>query len=191
MALQLPSPPETLTESLAKSQSTFGSSTEYDASTSKLGGRFDAQFPSTLGPGRVPPHRRGTSKTYERMEDLLRETGYKETRVFTPETERAEAEAEKRKERTLRRAASVRSGVDAVVGFISGLVSRAPSVVADGRVRRPVDASGSTTVAVPQQEYSPPPSPLANKRVVLLPRYTRILTVLAFLAQSEHVDRES
>ncbi|KZP15883.1 hypothetical protein FIBSPDRAFT_958401, partial [Athelia psychrophila] len=104
------------------------------------------------------------------MDDLLREAAYKETQVFTPETERAEAEAEERKERTLRRAASVRSGVEAVVGFISGLVSHAPIMVADGRVRRPADASGSTTVAVHQQEYSPPPSTLANKRVVHLPR---------------------
>ena len=42
------------------------------------------------GLGRVPLHRRGTSKTYERLEDLLKEAGFKETRVFTPEDERAE-----------------------------------------------------------------------------------------------------
>ncbi|KAH6909434.1 hypothetical protein BKA70DRAFT_1561678 [Coprinopsis sp. MPI-PUGE-AT-0042] len=44
--------------------------------------------------GRVPLHRRGTSKTYERLEDLLKEAGYKETRVFTPEAERVQAAAD-------------------------------------------------------------------------------------------------
>lgn len=33
--------------------------------------------------------RPGVPQTYERLEDLLREAGYKETRVFTPETDRA------------------------------------------------------------------------------------------------------
>lgn len=46
---------------------------------------------------RVPLHRRGTSQTLECFEDLLREAGYKETRVFTPESERAEAAAETRR----------------------------------------------------------------------------------------------
>ncbi|KAJ7217491.1 hypothetical protein B0H12DRAFT_975148, partial [Mycena haematopus] len=49
-------------------------------------GRVRKLYPE--GVGRVPLHRRGTSKTYERLEDLLREAGYKETRIFTPETER-------------------------------------------------------------------------------------------------------
>ncbi|KAF9511089.1 hypothetical protein BS47DRAFT_1395368 [Hydnum rufescens UP504] len=33
-------------------------------------------------------HRRGTSKQYETLEDLLTAAGYKETRIFTPEAER-------------------------------------------------------------------------------------------------------
>ena len=33
--------------------------------------------------GRIPLHRRETSKTYEWLQDLLKEAGYKETRVFT------------------------------------------------------------------------------------------------------------
>src|SRR5882762_287184 len=83
-------------------------------------------YPQALGrgPGRVPLHRRGTSRTYERLEDLLKEAGYKETRIFTPEAERLEAEAEERKERAAGRkhASSMRGGVNAVVGFLAGLI---------------------------------------------------------------------
>ena len=114
----------------------------------------------------MPLHRRGTSKTYERLEDLLREAGYKETRVFTPETERAEAEAEERKERELRRgqSGSVRGGVGAVVGFLTGLMSRTPSLARDAGAEAGVgSSSGSQTTPSLQQEYSPPPSPLAHK----------------------------
>ncbi|KAI8986895.1 hypothetical protein BD414DRAFT_487400 [Trametes punicea] len=63
-------------------------------------GRTMARYPANLSkgePGRVPLHRRGTSKTYEAMEDLLRDHGYKETRVFTPEAERLQALAEEQK----------------------------------------------------------------------------------------------
>lgn len=70
-------------------------------STPQQRGRPSSRYPTSLGPGHVPLHRRGTSKTYECLEDLLREAGYKETRVFTPETERAEIEAEERQEREL------------------------------------------------------------------------------------------
>lgn len=41
----------------------------------------------------MPLHRRGKSKTYEALEDLLREAGYKETRIFTPESERTDRRA--------------------------------------------------------------------------------------------------
>ncbi|VDC07369.1 unnamed protein product [Peniophora sp. CBMAI 1063] len=51
--------------------------------------RARTMYPAGLGKageaGRVPLHRRGTSRTYERLEDLLREAGYKETRVVTPQ----------------------------------------------------------------------------------------------------------
>ncbi|OBZ78146.1 hypothetical protein A0H81_02364 [Grifola frondosa] len=91
-------------------------------------GRASSRYPVSLAkgdPGRVPLHRRGTSKTYERLEDLLREAGYKETRVFTPEMERAEAQAEeRRKQRAIWRAreASLREGVGAVVDFFAGWI---------------------------------------------------------------------
>ncbi|OSD08104.1 hypothetical protein PYCCODRAFT_1463342 [Trametes coccinea BRFM310] len=63
-------------------------------------GRTLARYPANLSkgePGRVPLHRRGTSKTLETMEDLLRDHGYKETRVFTPEAERLQALADEQK----------------------------------------------------------------------------------------------
>ncbi|KAG6836855.1 hypothetical protein H0H93_002296 [Arthromyces matolae] len=63
-----------------------------------------------LGLGhRVPLHRRGTSKTYERLEDLLKEAGYKETRVFTPEADRVQPKHDT-------------GNAGAFVGFISGLI---------------------------------------------------------------------
>ncbi|KZP07226.1 hypothetical protein FIBSPDRAFT_875820, partial [Athelia psychrophila] len=93
MASQLLSPPETLTESLANSQSTPCSSTDRLQAIYPAKRSFGPSIPFDPQSWRAPLHRRGTSKTYERMEDLLREAGYKETQVFTPETERAEAEA--------------------------------------------------------------------------------------------------
>ncbi|RDX54601.1 hypothetical protein OH76DRAFT_1397958 [Lentinus brumalis] len=66
-------------------------------------GRTPTRYPADLSrgePGRIPLHRRGTSRTLECLEDLLRENGYKETRVFTPEAERAEALAEERRRQT-------------------------------------------------------------------------------------------
>ncbi|KAF7797062.1 hypothetical protein EIP86_008254 [Pleurotus ostreatoroseus] len=65
--------------------------------------------------GHVPLHRRGTSRTYERLEDLLKEAGYKETKILTPETERTESRGEGR-------TGGARSGMDAVVSFLSGLI---------------------------------------------------------------------
>ena len=78
--------------------------------------------------GRVPLHRRGNSKTYECLEDLLKEAGYKETRVFTPETERSKSgddhgdDGENQENRL-----SVRDGMEAVVGFFTGLLPGAMS----------------------------------------------------------------
>lgn len=86
--------------------------------------RGRSRYPSGLahaGP-RVPLHRRGTSKTYERLEDLLQEAGYKETRVFTPEAERLR-EYERGQGERRQMEGRVRSGMDTVVGFLSGLVS--------------------------------------------------------------------
>ncbi|KAI9432996.1 hypothetical protein H4582DRAFT_1021788 [Lactarius indigo] len=85
--------------------------------------RGRSRYPSGLAHGgpRVPLHRRGTSKTYERLEDLLQEAGYKETRVFTPETERLrERELGQGERRQMD--GRVRSGMDTVVGYLAGLV---------------------------------------------------------------------
>ncbi|KAH9028572.1 hypothetical protein EDB85DRAFT_1970153 [Lactarius pseudohatsudake] len=84
--------------------------------------RGRSRYPSGLAHGpRVPLHRRGTSKTYERLEDLLQEAGYKETRVFTPETERHRDRELGQGERR-QMDGRVRSGMDTVVGFLAGLV---------------------------------------------------------------------
>lgn len=82
------------------------------------------KYPSSLAPGgpRVPLHRRGTSKTYERLEDLLQEAGYKETRIFTPETERLR-DHERRLRESPQIDGRVKGGMDTVVGFLTGLVS--------------------------------------------------------------------
>ncbi|KAH7926271.1 hypothetical protein BV22DRAFT_1087463 [Leucogyrophana mollusca] len=121
-------------------------------------GRSATRYPASLGPGRVPLHRRGTSKTYERLEDLLREAGYKETRVFTPEAERAESEQEERRLRA-RASGSVRGGVGAVVGFLAGLVSRNSSLA---REAMSGDEGSRPSMSNDVPVWSPPPSPLAQ-----------------------------
>lgn len=129
-------------------------------STPQQRGRPSSRYPTSLGPGHVPLHRRGTSKTYECLEDLLREAGYKETRVFTPETERAEIEAEERKERELQgQNGTVKAGVGVVVGFLAGLMSRNSNLVGEAE-----GGESSQTKSSAQQEYSPPPSPLAQRQ---------------------------
>jgi hypothetical protein len=85
--------------------------------------RGRSRYPSSLAPDglRVPLHRRGTSKTYERLEDLLKEAGYKETRIFTPETERYR-EHERGRGEGRQSNGKLKNGVDAMVGFLAGLV---------------------------------------------------------------------
>ena len=69
--------------------------------------------------GRVPLHRRGTSKTYEHLEDLLREAGYKETRIFTPDSDSRVRDNDQDSDPS-----SKKQGVGAaVVGFLTGLVT--------------------------------------------------------------------
>lgn len=127
-------------------------------------GRSSGRYPASLAvgePGRVPLHRRGTSKTYERLEDLLREAGYKETRVFTPESERAEAQAAERKRRESIQAdrGNMRDSVGAVVEFLAGWIpgsskgGRMPNErrLDDSRVRHDADSRS--------RENSPSPSP--------------------------------
>ncbi|PAV20399.1 hypothetical protein PNOK_0302600 [Pyrrhoderma noxium] len=87
-------------------------------------------YPSHLGVRdgpRVPLHRRGTSRTYECLEDLLREAGFKETRVFTPETERQEAQEGERKGHTNSEEAGGekegKSTATGLVGFLTGFIN--------------------------------------------------------------------
>ncbi|PPR04781.1 hypothetical protein CVT24_007097 [Panaeolus cyanescens] len=106
--------------------------------------------------GRVPLHRRGKSKTYERLEDLLKEAGYKETRVFTPEAERMSKGCEAGEEdgsKDLR--LTMKEGVGAVVGFLAGLMPNA----AGNKVGTEIQVSIGPS---PSVGLSPPPSPLAE-----------------------------
>ncbi|KAJ6590551.1 hypothetical protein DFH09DRAFT_1358752 [Mycena vulgaris] len=141
----LPTPPSPTritspSPSLSPSNSnSAGSSTEPQTPPSRPRGRARNLYPESIG--RVPLHRRGTSKTYERLEDLLREAGYKETRIFTPETERT-VPAEELKSPT----------IASVVGFFSNLVpTRSTSV------KRDDEPEPSAPV------YSPPSSPLVSR----------------------------
>jgi hypothetical protein len=115
----------------------------------------------------VPLHRRGTSKTYERLEDLLREAGYKDTRVFTPEGEHREEAADE--SRSLKddaeKRSSIRGGVDAVVGFLAGLMPSTISRSSSLRRHDSYDGPSSTEPSSPSptRPYSPP-SPLAHRQ---------------------------
>jgi len=111
-------------------------------------GRQTARYPDSLG--RVPLHRRGTSNTYERLEDLLREAGYKETRVFTPERDR---NVRSTAEKDGGAGSSMRGSVGAVVDFITGFVSRASSL---SRETVPLEDDSA------QSHPWSPPSPLAH-----------------------------
>ena len=118
--------------------------------------------------GRVPLHRRGTSRTYERLEDLLREAGYKDTRIFTPEGEHREEaadEAHDLKDDAEKRS-SIRGGVGAVVGFLAGLMPSAVSRSSSLRRHDSYDAPSTAEISSPSpsRPYSPP-SPLAHRQV--------------------------
>lgn len=117
-------------------------------------GRIQNRYPATLSreQGRVPLHKRGKSRTYETMEELLREAGYKETRIFTPETERAESRAADASARSA-------SKVGAVVDFLAGWMSGANR----SEEHLSVEDSRSTTTK------STPSSPLAGMRSKPLP----------------------
>ncbi|KAF8273696.1 hypothetical protein EI94DRAFT_1169115 [Lactarius quietus] len=109
---------------LQSSSSSTADPPSNDSHSPRTPPRGRPRYPSGLAHGgpRVPLHRRGNSKTYERLEDLLQEAGYKETRIFTPETERHREYERGQRERP-QLDGRVRSGVDTVVGFLSGLVS--------------------------------------------------------------------
>ncbi|OCH93342.1 hypothetical protein OBBRIDRAFT_749765 [Obba rivulosa] len=127
--------------------------------TSPPRGRQPSRYPSTLArgdPGRVPLHRRGTSKTYERLEDLLREAGYKETRIFTPEGEHSEPG-----ERKNARISSMKEGVGAVVDFIAGLM---PGSSKGESQAGPSHQQTQETVLPTATRCSHTPSPLVQAR---------------------------
>lgn len=126
-------------------------------SSSALRGRLTARYPSRLTrgePGRVPLHRRGTSRTYERLEDLLKEAGYTETKIFSPETERTGSSGQGQKDG---RVGGVRGGVGAVVDFLTGWMP------GSSRFEDHSSPSGGST---PMQSPppSPSPAPLVGKR---------------------------
>ncbi|KAJ7660075.1 hypothetical protein B0H17DRAFT_1145107 [Mycena rosella] len=142
----LPTPPSPTritspSPSLSPSNSnSAASSTELATPPSRTRGRTRNLYPESIG--RVPLHRRGTSKTYERLEDLLREAGYKETRIFTPETERTVPQDETK---------SPTIG-SSFVGFLANLVpTRSASL------KREEEPEISASV------YSPPTSPLQSR----------------------------
>ncbi|KAI0694212.1 hypothetical protein BC835DRAFT_1350523 [Cytidiella melzeri] len=118
-------------------------------------GRMSLRYPSALSrdPARVPLHKRGKSKTYEAMEDLLREAGYKETRIFTPETDRTERGADG--------AGRAASRVGAVVGYLAGLVP--------GMNRSEEHLTQEDSISNEAQAWSMPPSPLAGRNTKPLP----------------------
>ncbi|KAJ7484704.1 hypothetical protein FB451DRAFT_1555147 [Mycena latifolia] len=142
----LPTPPSPTritspSPSLSPSNSnSAGSSTEPTTPPSRPRGRSRPLYPESIG--RVPLHRRGTSKTYERLEDLLREAGYKETRIFTPETERTVPQEEMK---------SPTIGAS-FVGFLSNLVPN-----------RSASLKREEEPEVSVQVYSPPTSPSLSR----------------------------
>jgi len=114
--------------------------------------RGRSRYPSSLAPDgpRVPLHRRGTSNTYERLEDLLKEAGYKETRIFTPETDR-HREHDRVRGEGKQSDGKLKNGVDAMVGYLAGLVlGQADDQPADLRAPRTHDR------AEPSAFVSPP-----------------------------------
>ena len=118
--------------------------------------RGRSRYPSSLAPDgpRVPLHRRGTSKTYERLEDLLKEAGYKETRIFTPEADR-HREHEQIREEGRQRDGKLKNGVDAMVGFLSGLVlGQADDQPAGLRVPRTHDRAEPSALVPPRTRKS-------------------------------------
>jgi hypothetical protein len=120
-----------------------------------LNGSGLARYPSFLGAapdGHVPLHRRGTSRTYERLEDLLKEAGYKDTRIFTPEAERVRSKVEADLESTPTPAQ--KGPVNTVVDFISGLVNSRAQTPAPNQASSP-----PSPTAFLDHQTSPSPSP--------------------------------
>ncbi|KAF9530008.1 hypothetical protein CPB83DRAFT_851427 [Crepidotus variabilis] len=144
-----------LTQSASNSASNTSSSPP-ELETPPRANRYRDRYPDL---GRVPLHRRGTSKQYERLEDLLKEAGYKETRIFTPETERVEKNAQRdMATNDDNRLSVVKDSVGSVVGFLAGFMPG----VSGYRSSTNRSASVDNLTASPQ-EYSPPLSPLTYR----------------------------
>ncbi|KAG6811633.1 hypothetical protein H0H92_006502 [Tricholoma furcatifolium] len=146
-----PSSPTNSSPSLTQSTSNVSSSTPSTSppqpTTPPRSSRSRTRYPDL---GRVPLHRRGTSKTYERLEDLLKEAGYKETRVFTPEREHERGEASPiAQEQSHGQQRSVRNSVGAFVGFLAGFM--------------PAASRSTSSLGTHSEAYSPPVSPLAQR----------------------------
>ncbi|KAI0360592.1 hypothetical protein OH77DRAFT_1393521 [Trametes cingulata] len=133
-----------------------------DRPTTPVRGRTMSRYPANLSkgePGRVPLHRRGTSKTYETMEDLLRDHGYKETRVFTPEAERIQALADEQKKN--RSSWRIR---DLLAGWITGADANEPAgEELEGNAPEAYQGSSSHASSA---RCSSPSSPLGHKRTL-------------------------
>ncbi|KAH8835935.1 hypothetical protein DL96DRAFT_99193 [Flagelloscypha sp. PMI_526] len=91
--------------------------------------RGRSRYGELVPQGHVPLHRRGTSNRYENFEDLLREAGYRETRIFTPDHP-------SRKDGTDSAKGSIRGGVGAVVDFLSHFVPSAAASRSSSQVAR-------------------------------------------------------
>ena len=92
---------------------------------------------------------------------MLREAGYKETRIFTPEGERS-GKGDDDDDATVvedKRLSVMKDGVGAVVGFLAGLI---PGVTGS-KTLDPSNEHIATQITASPQEYSPPVSPLANR----------------------------
>jgi hypothetical protein len=156
-----------------------------------------SRYPSELGArrsaassGHVPLHRRGTSRTYERLEDLLAEAGYKDTRIFTPDAERVRAGAKAEGESPPASPspaphalpAVTKGPVDTVVGFLTGLIpNRVPSPSPDGHDRRnyvsPVRRTQLPSITSPIPGHSKLPharSALPSAAASPLAQYSRL-----------------
>ena len=134
--------------------------TDSEAPSTPVRGRPTARYPAALSkgePGRVPLHRRGTSRTLECLEDLLRENGYKETRVFTPEAERIEAANEERRRQSTWRLREL------LAGWLPGASGSEPASE-DEDTPGPSRSCMPTTPPPSAAYRSTPSSPLANKR---------------------------
>jgi hypothetical protein len=135
-----------------------------------------SHLPPTPRHGETLLHRRGTSKTYETLEDLLTAAGYKETRIFTPESERVEGKDQsKLGTRGNKLTPKPEAGVgSAVANFISAWIPGAS--ISLGRAKGAELARG--VVHEEDESFGDPPSPLAHRtrkrRVETTPSTTKV-----------------